>query len=329
MIKQLAAICVLTAACSGEHVVERDPLLDVPVDMQSGTSSIVFHRPLPLGTRLHVQGVYRKHHRVTALASGYVVNQELTNLQMAYDLNKTFVAVDLDGYPKRVRYDVALVESTDADLPPIAATGEGRAGRIHDPNEDRIFASRGQQFDIQRIAGEYQISMHSGVLSQVEHEALTDPFGPGYEFWFETQLALMFAPKAPKREGDEWDIDTERAGALLGIMGDLVDIKKVTGRATFVSLERVGNIPVQRIHASIRAEGKVAQQLTSKIYANNNRVDLDYTGLFPVDLSLPPFEHDWTVKATGQLVAQFRDDLCDIEFEALSEHRSRVLEVRR
>lgn len=317
------------AACSAERAMDSDPLLNVPVDMNAGASSLVLHRPLPVGTRVHAQGVYRKHHRVTALASGYVVKEENENLQIAYDLQKTFLDIDLMGNPKRVRYGVVAIESTNEDLPAMAALGEGRAVQINAPNAGRLFSSGGQELEISTNEGQREITVRSGELTAVERQALSDPFGPGYELGFEQELARLFGPKEPKRVGDEWDVDLVRARALLERLGELVHVSKITGRVTFAASEKQGNLSVHRIEAWIKGEGKIAHKLTYKVRANTNQVELKYTGVFPVDLSLPPISHDWTVKGTGHLVVEVNDILGDIQFESLSEHQSRVVDLQR
>jgi hypothetical protein len=324
-----AAALLGVVACGGASSAERDALLDTPVDMYRGASSILIHRPLPTGTSIRVQGVFRKHRRVTATSSGYVVHQQTDNLQMAYDLGKRFVEVDLNGNPKRVRYDVAVIESSDADLKPFAALGEGRVVRLQGPGADRVFSSGGQSFDVELLDGKRKISMLGGQLSPVERLAVLDPFGPGYELWLERQLARMFGPKEPQREGNEWDIDLDLARGLLVTFGDLAPPMKITGKATFVGIEQSEGVPVQRVEAWIKGEGALRTDITKKIHASNNRIELKYSGLFPVDLSLPPVAHDWVFKAKGNVIIEVSDVLGDIEQETRFEHQSRITEVRR
>jgi hypothetical protein len=318
--------CFLVSSCA---VPEHDPLMDVPVNMQDGTSSIVMHRPLPVGTRMHVQGVFKHYHRVTAKGSGFVFNEEVKRLQMVYDLKKTLLDLDLSGDPKRVRYEVSSVESSDADIPEFSALGERRSTHIHGPERDQVYFSAGQQFDLAWVDGHTKIAMRQGSLTPVEEAVLTDPFGPAYELWFEAQLAHLFGPKQTKRIGDHWDIDVTSAKVLLDQLGDLVDVKSVSGQASFVSTDRIGAIEVQRIEGFIEATGKIRNSVTYKIRANNNRVKLKYSGAFPVNLNLPPVEHTWSLKGEGQLVIEINDDLGDVRFETLGEHQSRLLDVQR
>lgn len=331
--KRWAVVLVtLLGACGGGA--GGDATLDTPVDMHRGASTILIHRPMSVGTRLHVQGLFRKHRRKTGLANGYVVWQDNQNLELLYDLSKTLAEIDLDGFPKRVRYDVGFVESSDADVPPQAAMAEGRVARLRPSDqgtllEGNVFRSGGQSFDFRRVDDEYKVAMLAGTLTSLERSALTDPLGPGYEMWFEAELAHLFGPKEPQREGNQWEVDLERAADLLARFGELAPPLKVTGQATFVGKEKMNGIPVQRIEATIVGEGALAHELTAKIHANINRVELKYVGLFPVDLSLPPVEHDWKIKAKGHMVVEIGDFLGDLQFEQMAEHQSRILEVRR
>jgi hypothetical protein len=325
--KHWAVLCWLLSACGGSA--GSDALLETPVDMYRGASTILIHRPLPVGTRLQVQGNFRKHLRKTGLANGHVVWQDKQNVHLRYDLGKTLTEVDLDGYPKVVRYDVGFVESSDADLPPLAAMAQGRVARLQGPDAAQVAQSGGQSFDFRRVGGQYKVSMVMGALSEVERRALTDPLGPGYEMWFEGELARLFGPKEPQREGGDWEIDPERAGELLEHVGELQPPMKVTGKATFVGKEKVNGVTVQRVEAWIVGEGGVRHAITAKMHANINRVELKYTGLFPVDLSLPPVEHDWKVKGRGHMVMEVSDFLGDLQFELDTEHQIRIVEVRR
>jgi hypothetical protein len=332
MKKRWAVFLALIGACGGSA--GSDAGLDTPVDMYRGASTIVIHRPMSVGTRMHVQGLFRKHSRKTGLANGYVVWQDNQNLELVYDLSKTLAEVDLDGFPKRVRYDVGFVESSDADVPPLTAMAEGRAGRLQHTDlgkmfEGNVFRSGGQSFDFRRSDGNYKVDMLTGALNPLERSALTDPLGPGYEMWFEAQLAHLFGPKEPQREGNEWEIDLERAGDLLARVGELAPPMKVTGKATFVGTEKINDVLVQRIEATLVGEGGVKHAITAKMHANIHRVELKYVGLFPVDLSLPPVEHDWKLKGKGHMVIEIKDFLGDLHFELMAEHQARILEVRR
>src|SRR5688572_5551772 len=97
--KNFAAFLLLLTACGGGLSEGGDAGLDTPVDMYRGASSILIHRPMPVGTRLHVQGVLRKHRRFTVMANKFVLHQEDQHLQMAYDVSKTLAEVDLNGNP--------------------------------------------------------------------------------------------------------------------------------------------------------------------------------------------------------------------------------------
>lgn len=315
--------------CVGcEKKSDLDPLISVPIDPLEGTSSIVIHRPQAVGTRVRQQGVFKSRHRTTALSSGYVVHQELANLQLSYDVAKTLLEVDLDGTPKRQRYEVAVIDATDADVP-TAALGQGGIVRLRGPGADAFSSSGGQVFELARRDGKSRVTMLKGQLHPVEEGAITDPLGPGYELWFEEELAHLFGSKSPRRVGEEWDVDFARAALLLDSVGDLVKATKISGKATFVGVERVNGVNVQRIEAWIKGRGEVKNDLTTKKFANNNDVEVKYTGLFPVDLGLPPVEQDWTVKGKGHIIALVGDVVGDIEFETTYEHLTRVLEVRR
>jgi len=322
-------LCLGALACAASHDEGRDPLMDVPIDPLRGTSSIVIHRPLPVGTRLHVQGVYKKYHRTTGKNTGWVVAQDVDQVQLGYDLTKTFVDVDLDGDPKRVRYDVAEIASNDLDAPQFTELGERRSTLLHSPEMDRMQVSGGQQFDFFYGQGKYTILMHAGSLRPIEEAVFKDLFGPFYEFRLERMLAHMFAPKGPKRIGDHWDVDLDDARLILERMGELTEAAHVSGQATFMGTERVFGIPVQRIEAWIKGEGKLRHEVTYPIQANHNLVELKYVGIFPVDLNLPAISHDWSLKGKGQLVVEHGDDLADIHFDTLCEHQSKVIEVRR
>src|SRR5687767_13303142 len=131
VVKVVLVVGFLQASACGAGVnADSDSALDVPVDMHRGASPIAIHRPLKAGMRLHVQGVLRKHRRITAVANGFVVNQQTNHLQLSYDLDKTMLDVDAAGNVKRVRYQVGFVESTDADAPPFAALSQGQVARL-------------------------------------------------------------------------------------------------------------------------------------------------------------------------------------------------------
>lgn len=325
---RLAWVLLLGFCVSCGKKSDLDPLMNVPIDPLQGTSSIVIHRPQAVGTRVHQQGVFKRHRRMTALSSGYVVHQELANLQLSYDVAKTLLEVDLDGTPKRERYEVSVINATDADVP-TAALGQGGIVRLRGPTADAFSSSGGQVFDLARRSGKMRVTMLQGQLHPVEEGAITDPLGPGYELWFEEELARLFGTKTPRRIGEEWDVDVERAALLLDDVGELVKATKITGRATFVGVEKVNGVDVQRIEAWIKGRGEVRNEITTKKFANNNDVEVKYVGLFPVDLGLPPVEQDWTVKGKGHIIALVGDDVGDVEFETTYEHLTRVLEVRR
>lgn len=327
--KLASALVLLFAGCASAHGSAGETDLESPVDMHRGASTILIHRPMPLGTSLHVQGVVRAHRRTTALTNGFVAHQDSEHLQLVYDVTKTLAEVDLGGYPKRVRYAVGFIETTDADLPPMAAMAEGRVVRMNVPGSGQVYQSGGQLFDFQRVSGEYRVEMLSGALANVEKRALTDPLGPGYELWFEGELARLFGAKEPQREGSEWDVDPERARQLLIRIGKLEEPITLTGKVTFVSKEKVGDVPVQRIEAWIRGDGGVPHEITHAVHANTKRAEIKYTGLFPVDLGLPPVEHSWKVTAKGHLIVEYADALRDIQFQESFEHDSRILQVRR
>jgi hypothetical protein len=321
-------VFLLLGACSSCEKSQLDPLISVPIDPLAGTSSIVFHRPQAVGTQVRQQGIFKSHHRVTALSSGYVVHQELGDLQLSYDLAKTLLEVDLDGTPTRIRYKVSVINASNADTP-SAAVGQGGIVRLQGPQAAQATSSSGQVFDLARREGHTKVTMLKGQLNEVEEDAITDPLGPGYELWFEEELAHLFGTKAPRRIGEEWDIDLERATFLLERVGQLAKPTKLSGKATFVGVERLNGVKVQRIEAWIKGEGEVQNEITFKKFANNNLVDVKYTGLFPVDLALPPVEQDWTVKGKGHIIAQINDDIGDIVFETSYEHATSVSEIRR
>ncbi|HYJ10839.1 MAG TPA: hypothetical protein VEX18_17575 [Polyangiaceae bacterium] len=321
--------CIHFSACGAGVNAESDSALDVPVDMHRGASPIAIHRPLKAGMRLHVQGVMRKHRRITGVANGVVVNQQTNHLQLSYDLNKTLLDVDASGNVKRVRYQVGFVESTDAEAPPFAALSQGQVARLQGASAAQTSSSSGQIFDFERVGDQPKVAMVSGTLTPVERVALTDPFGPGYELWFEGELAQLFGPKEPQREGGEWDIDVERARQLLVLAGELSPPMTISGKATFVGLEKVGDVKVQRVEAWVKGEGGLHIEEQRKIHANINRVEVKYVGLFPLDASLPPVEHDWQFKAKGHVVMEISDVLGDLQFESRLEHQSRILEVHR
>lgn len=321
--------CLLASGCGGGLSKEAESSLDAPVDMYAGASKISIHRPVSAGMRLHVQGVLRKNRRFTATANGFVAGQQTNYLQLAYDLNKTMLEVDAAGNATRVRYDVSSIESTDADLPPLAGLGRGQVVRLQGDDKPQSYTSGGQIFDFERLGEGPKVSMISGKLSEVERLALTDPFGPGYELWFEGELGRLFGPKDPQREGAEWDVDLALAQQLLALGGELEAPTHVSGKATFVGLEKAGEVQVQRVEAWIKGEGGVRLTEKRKIHANINRVDVKYVGLFPVDPKLPPVEHDWSLHAKGHIVMEVSDILGDVQFDSKVEHQSRVLEVRR
>lgn len=327
--KTCVATCFVVSACGGQ-IPESEPVVfDGPIDLQRGAGSILIHRPLPVGTRMRVQGQFRNHRRTVAKDTGYVVGQDVDNLQMAYDIVKTVLDVDLYGSPKRVRYDVVAVKSSRADIPPFEALGEHRAVRLQDPAADRVSFSAGQVFDIERGDVDWKVSMIAGKLSAIERAALTDPFGPAYELWLEQELAYMFGPKQRQRVGDEWDIDLERAKDLLVYVSNLKPPIKIIGRAKFVGIDKIGSIQVQKIEAWARAEGDLRTQVTKKIHASNSRIELRYAGVFPVDLNLPPLEHDWTFKGDDNLIVEVNDTLGDIHTDQWAEHQTRITELRR
>jgi hypothetical protein len=302
--------------------------MNVPIDPRQGTSSIVLHRPQAVGTRVRQQGVYKKHERTTALSSGYVVHQQIDDLQVTYDVGKTLMDVDLDGTPSRVRYEVGVLNYTDQDLP-TEMLGQGGIVRLHGPNASQYSSSSGEVFDLLRSGAALKINMVKGELPPAERAAITDPLGAGYEVWFEEALAHMFGPKAPKRVGDEWNIDPKLAADFMDTMADLIEPSLVTGTVTFVGIERINDVNVQRVEAWIKGKGKMRNEITYKIFANNNDVDVKYSALFPVELGLPPVEQKWSVKAKGHLVAEINDQVGDVEFDNGYEHLTRVVEVRR
>lgn len=321
--------CSLAGGCGGGLSKEAESSLDAPVDMYAGASKIAIHRPASAGMRLHVQGVLRKNRRFTATANGFVAGQQTSYLQLAYDLNKTMLEVDAWGNAKRVRYDVGSIESTDADLPPLSGLVRGQVVRLRGDDEAQPYVSGGQRFDFERFGDGPRVSMLSGTLTEVERSALTDPFGPGYELWFEGELGRLFGPHEPQREGAEWDVDLELAKQLLAVGGELEAPTSVSGKAQFVGLEKAGEVQVQRVEAWIKGEGGVRMPEKRKIHANINRVEVKYVGLFPVDPKLPPVEHDWSLHAKGHVVLESGDALGDVQFDSKVEHQSRVLEVRR
>lgn len=321
--KYYLAACLFITACGAPAEA------DGPVDMYRGASTILIHRPQPVGTRVQAQGVFRRNRRLSVIVNGFVGGQENANLQLIYDVNKTLVEVDLSGNPKRMRYDVTTLQATDADLPPVAAMREGRVVRLQEPGATQMLTSGGQSFSFDLVDGQSKLTMIKGQLTKVESEAFTDRLGPGYELGLEAELARMFGPKHPQREGNEWDIDLDRARDLLIEVGELGPPMKITGKATFVGFERIGDVQMQRVEAWIRGEGSLKLPRKEKVSANNNRVELKYSGLFPVDLSLPPVEHFWSSKAKGQVVLDVGEALGDIQFEQLFEHRSRIVQVRR
>jgi hypothetical protein len=326
--KTCIAGCFVAAACGGQ-IPESEPVVfDGPIDLQRGASSILIHRQLPVGTRMRVQGQFRNHRRTVAKDTGYVLGQDVENLQMAYDIIKTVLDVDLYGSPKRVRYEVVGVKSSRADIPPFEALGEHRAVHLQDPAADEVSFSAGQVFDIEWGEGG-KVSMVAGKLSASERAVLTDPFGPAYELWLEQELAYMFGPKQRQRVGDEWEIDLKRAQALLVSVSNLKPPIKISGGAKFAQVEKIGGIQVQKIEGWARAEGDLRTKVTKKIHASNSRIELRYAGVFPVDLNLPPLEHDWNFKCDDNLIVEVNDTLGDIHTDQSIEHQTRIMELRR
>jgi hypothetical protein len=327
--KAFAAACLLVSACGGSAGSGTD--LEAPVNMYQGASPIRLHRPPSVGTRLHVQGVMREHHRFAILVNSVVLDQDVGHLQMVYDVNKTVAEVESNRDVKRVRYQVGFIETTEADLPPMAAMSQGRVARLNEPGSDQVHQSGGQVFDLHRDVEGPRLAMVSGALSKAEREAFAESLGPAAEVTFEAELQRLFGPKEPQREGAEWDFDVVRAKQLLIEAGELAEPIQMTGKVSFVGKEKVGALPVQRIEAWIKAEGqlKLPEKLNRKTHANINRVELKYTGIFPEDPSLPPVEHDWKVQAKGHVVTEMDDILGDVQFDASYEHQSRTVEVRR
>ncbi|MEP7051330.1 MAG: hypothetical protein ABJB12_13305 [Pseudomonadota bacterium] len=325
----MLGLCLWAAGCSSVHEAQPEPLMNVPIEPLQGTSSIVFHRPLPLGSRLRVQGVFKEYHRITPKANGFVVAEKVEHVQLAYNLTKTFLELDLDGDPTRMRYDVAEIASNDARIPDFNGLGARRSSLLHTPDMDQLAWSRGQQYDIALHDGKFEFKLGAGKFSPIEQEVLTDTFGPPYELWLEEALGHLFAPKGPKRVGEQWSIADKWAARLLERCADMGKVSHVTGQATFVGTERVGAIAVQRVEAWIKGEGKLREALTYPIRANNNNVEIKYIGLFPVDLSLPAVSHQWSIHGKGQIVVEVNDALGDIDFETMLEHESQVQEVTR
>jgi len=320
--------CVALAACGGAQVPESQPLLfEGPFDPNHGASSILMHRPLPVGTRMRTEGLFRYHHRTAATSNGFLVNREDDNLQLAYDVAKTVIDVDLDGNPIRVRYAVSAVQSSDADIAPLDALVEGRAARLHESNQ--VATSGGQVFDLAWDDAAVKVSMVSGALSDVERKALTDPLGPAYEFNTERRLAHMFGPQGVHREGEDWEIDLELAAALLSSVGTLEPPLEVSGRATFASSDDIAGVPVQRIQAWARAEGTLAAEFKFKTRAKNASMELRYSGAFPVNLNLPPLEHDWTFTGKAELIVEVYDRLGEVRVDTVSKHQSRITQITR
>jgi hypothetical protein len=300
-------------------------------DPNRSASTILMHRPLPVGARLRTLGTYRNHRRAVTTRNGTVIFVDADNLQLDYDVTKAVMDVDLHGDTKRIRYTVNAVTTSDADLLPRDAVGEQRSARLHGAVPPHVESSAGQVFDLQLQDDKIAWSVLGGELNRREFKALSDPFGPAYELGMEKVLASMFGPRQPQREGDEWDIDLELAAQVLQAAASSLEAPlKVTGRASFVARDEIAGIPVQRIEAWARAEGTLRVQLDGKKLRFNRSVfELTYKGAFPVDLSLPPMDHDWTFKGDSHLVGEPSEQLGELHIDVLTQHHCRIAELRR
>jgi hypothetical protein len=209
------------------------------------------------------------------------------------------------------------------------ALDQGRIVRLQGPGETSTFRSGGQQLEMRRTEGVRDVHPLVGTLTKLERRVLNDRFGPAYEMGLEATLAKMLKPPGPQREGSEWDVDLERATDMLTALGDLEAPTKLTGKAKFERLEESEGVPCYRVSAVLRGEGRLHTEITYRILSNNHAVELHYTGLFPVDLALPPVSHEWKFKAKARFVVEVNDVLGDTLAEWGFSHQSRVMEVRR
>ena len=97
----------------------------------------------------------------------------------------------------------------------------------------------------------------------------------------------IFGTTAPQPVGASWPLDSQVAATDLSESGMIVSPQQLSGQTTLVGIKQVSGMPSLELRAEMQGQGVQLSKLPPGASARQGDLEMEMTGLYPVDLTTP------------------------------------------